>query len=81
MGFFKNRQDSKDVAKNRLKSLLSNEKNNMTTEKLDMIKSEILHSVEDYFPVDRQSSEVYISEENNKSFIVVILPIAKESTR
>lgn len=79
MGLFKYKQDSKDVAKKRLKSLLSNEKNNMTIEKLDMIKSEILHSVEDYFPVHRQLSEVYISEENNQSAIVVILPIAKEN--
>ena len=79
MGFFKYRQDSKDVAKKRLKSLLTNEKNNMNTEKLDMIKSEILHSVEDYFPIQRQLSEVYISKENNQSSIVVILPIAKES--
>ncbi|WP_303859616.1 cell division topological specificity factor MinE [Alkalibaculum bacchi] len=78
MLFFRGKQDSKDIAKRRLQSLLSNEKNNMNTEKLDMIKSEIIHSVEDHFPVNRSSSEIYITEENKESAIVVILPIVKE---
>ncbi len=78
MLFFKGKQDSKDIAKRRLLSLLSNEKNNMNTEKLDMIKSEIIHSVEDHFSVNRSSSEIYITEENKESAIVVILPIQKE---
>ncbi|MPW26595.1 hypothetical protein GC105_12430 [Alkalibaculum sp. M08DMB] len=79
MVFFKSKQNSKDVAKQRLKNIIANEKNNMTTEKLDIIKSEILHSVEDYFTVDRQSSEVYIAEENKEAAIVIILPIAKDN--
>lgn len=79
MGIFKSKQDSKDIAKKRLKSIISNEKNNMTLEKLDIIKSEILLTVEDYFPIQRQASQVYIIEENQESSIVVILPIAKEN--
>lgn len=79
MGLFKSKQDSKDIAKKRLKELISNERNNMTTEKLDLIKSEILLTVEDYFPIQRQASQVYIIEENQESSIVVILPIAKEN--
>ena len=78
MSFFRGKQDSKDIAKRRLQSLLSNEKNNTTTEKLDMIKSEIIHTVKDHFPVNRSLSDIYITEENNETAIIVILPINKE---
>ena len=79
MSFFRNRQDSKDIAKKRLKNLISYEKNNMTVEKLDMIKSEVLNTVEDYFYVNRINSDVYITEEDGEPAIVVIVPIAKDS--
>ncbi|MFZ7131915.1 MAG: cell division topological specificity factor MinE [Eubacteriales bacterium] len=70
--------NSKDVAKKRLKTLLSYERNQISGEMLDLLKSEIIQCVQDYYPIDREGCEVFITEEkNDDSAIVAILPITK----
>lgn len=78
MGLFKNNNDSKDIAKKRLKKIISYEKNNLSSEKLDIIKSEILFTVSDYFPVDRESSQVFIMEDKQEPALVAILPFTRD---
>lgn len=69
---------SKDIAKQRLKSLLSLEKNQISSEILDMIRSEIIQCVGDYYNLDREKCQVFVSEEKDDTAIVAVLPITKE---
>lgn len=78
MRFLKNNQDnSKNVAKKRLLDLLSYEKHNISKELLDLIKSELINSVEDYFEINREACELFITEEENEeSAVIAIMPIS-----
>lgn len=68
--------NSKEVAKKRLKSLLSYERHQISEEMLNIIKSDIIQCVEDYYKVDRNTCEVFISDDED-SAIIAILPISK----
>jgi len=77
----KNYEESKEIAKERLKNILLSDRINISNEVLDMIKTDILGVVKDYFDANDSKSEVYITSCNEdssiKTSLIAVIPIYK----
>ena len=74
-------EESKSIAKQRLKNILISDRVNVSEEVLEMIRSDVIGVVKDYFSVEEAGSEVYLTtsaenKETNTSLIAVV-PIRK----
>lgn len=63
--FFKEKTDeskSKDVAKERLQNILMKERTNITNDKLDMVRKDLLSVAGEYFEVNEMRSKTYLTK-------------------
>jgi len=74
-------EESKEIAKERLKNILLSDRINVSNEVLDMIKKDVVDVVKDYFDANEAKSEVYITSCNEDSVIktslIAVIPINK----
>jgi cell division topological specificity factor len=81
---FKN-EDSKEIAKERLRNILISDRINVSNEVLEMIKTDIVGVVKDYFETSEMTSEVYITSSNEnsqmKTSLIAVVPINKSRNK
>ena len=74
-------EESKEIAKERLKNILLSDRINVSNEVLEMIKTDVVNVVKDYFDANETKSEVYITSCNEESMIrtslIAVIPINK----
>ena len=74
---------SKDMAKERLKSILTRDRVETSRETLDSLKAEIIALAKDYFVVGAHGAEVYLTTmkrtaiEDSETVLVCLLPVSK----
>ncbi len=78
--FFKgNKDDSKDIAKDRLKLVLVHDRNNTTPEFLEMVKEDIMKVLMSYMDIDEEHIDVKITktvdDATGKPALVANIPI------
>ncbi|EDS71422.1 cell division topological specificity factor MinE [Anaerofustis stercorihominis] len=84
--FLKDKTDeskSKDVAKERLQNILMKERTNISNDKLEMVKKDVLSVVNEYFEVNEMRSKTYltkmkIGKEKKEENVLVSLMVIKE---
>jgi len=78
-------EDSKEIAKERLKSILLSDRINVSSEVLEMLKTDIVCVVKDYFDTNDNASEVYITSRNEentiKTSLIAVIPINKSRNK
>ncbi len=83
--FFRDKTDenkSKDIAKERLQNILMKERTNITNDKLEMVKKEVICVVNEYFMVDERRSKTYLTKmklgkEKKEENVLVSLMVIK----
>ncbi|MCL1803507.1 MAG: cell division topological specificity factor MinE [Eubacteriaceae bacterium] len=74
---------SKDMAKERLKTILTRDRVETSKETLDSLKAEMVALAKDYFVVSPQGAEVYLStmkrdaSDKSETMLVCLLPVSK----
>ncbi len=78
-------EDSKEIAKERLRNILISDRINVSNEVLEMIKTDIVGVVKDYFETSEMTSEVYITSSNEnsqmKTSLIAVVPINKSRNK
>ncbi len=80
---FSSRGSSKDVAKERLRSILVQDRTNVYPQYLDMIKNDIVKVISDYVEIDTNGMEIKIanvlraSDNTNVPELVANVPIKR----
>jgi cell division topological specificity factor len=83
MGFFNNGGGSKDVARDRLESVLTNDRVNVSPQLLEMMKNDIVKVISDYMEIDYDEFDIKVvrmkNDENSgkASTIIANIPIKK----
>jgi len=73
---FFSKQNSKDIAKERLKLVLIHDRANVSPELLEMIKNEILNAIQKYIEIDNNQLEIQITRtptEQNGDFVPALI--------
>lgn len=60
--FSRNKESSKDVAKDRLKLLLVHDRVNCGTQVLEMLKTDIIKVISNYMEIDEEGLDIQISQ-------------------
>lgn len=63
-GFFAKKPSSKDVARDRLKLVLSHDRVNCSPQLLEMLKTDILKVISNYVEIDESELDVRITQDN-----------------
>lgn len=72
---------SKNVAKERLKSMLIKDRTDISADGLNQLKDEMISLAEEYFSVKRSGCDIYLtntnkySKESSETLLVCVLPI------
>ncbi|NLZ48522.1 MAG: cell division topological specificity factor MinE [Clostridiales bacterium] len=81
MKFFGGNKSSKDVAKDRLRLILINDRSSLSPEVLESIRREILEVISKYVEIDNSEVEIALTrtddEEGNLPALVANIPIRK----
>ncbi|WP_235699931.1 cell division topological specificity factor MinE [Clostridium hydrogenum] len=81
MIIFSDKPSSKEIANERLKLILINDRNNVSREILEMIKLEILDVIAKYFEIDKSAVDIKVIsneiENIRSSRLVAKMPIKK----
>lgn len=72
-GFFK-RTRSKELAKNRLKLILSYDRAGISPGKMEKLKNDLLNVMRKYFPSNKNDFEVSLEQQGNQVVFVANLP-------
>lgn len=81
---FSKKASSKDIARDRLKLVLTHDRANCSPQLLEMIKADILKVISNYVEIDETESDVQITQtnsEHNDSVPVLYANIAIKSMR
>lgn len=65
--FFKRQENSKDLAKERLKLVLVHDKANVSPQFLEMVKGEIIEVIKKYMEIDEESLDIQLTKEKSDS--------------
>lgn len=65
--FFKKQENSKDLAKERLKLVLVHDKANVSPQFLEMVKGEIIEVIKKYMEIDEESLDIQLTKEKSDS--------------
>jgi len=63
--FFKRKESSKDVAKERLKLVLIHDRSNVSPQFLEMVKSEIIKVIQNYMDIDEEALDIQLTKTNS----------------
>ena len=75
-GFFSRKQSSKDVAKSRLKFVLAQDRLNISSHVLDMMKTDILKVISNYVDIDDTDLDISVTQDGaNGPMIVANIPV------
>ncbi len=87
---FRNRKNkdflSKDIAKGRLKSILSKERTDVNNQLIDIVKQDIIEVTKEYFTIKKKGVDIYLTTATNKKtkededVIVCVIPLQKASS-
>ncbi len=72
-GFFK-RKKSKELAKNRLKLILSYDRAGISPGKMENLKNDLLEVMRKYFPAGKNDFEVSLEQQGSQVVFVANLP-------
>ncbi|MCL1913615.1 MAG: cell division topological specificity factor MinE [Eubacteriaceae bacterium] len=78
---------SKDMAKERLKSILMRDRVDISRDMLESLKSELVATAKEYFVVKENGCEVYLTRmkksalDENDTVLVCLVPISKSKTK
>ena len=67
MDFFKKKNTSKDIAKDRLKLVLIHDRADCTTELLEMIRADILQVIKKYMDYDEREMDIKIGTTDSET--------------
>ncbi|NLW70579.1 MAG: cell division topological specificity factor MinE [Eubacteriaceae bacterium] len=79
------RDDSKAVAKERLKNILMRDRVDISAEYMNLLKDDLIATVSDYFNIRAGGSEIYLTSmkkansQENESVLVCLIPVNKRS--
>ncbi|MCL2406580.1 MAG: cell division topological specificity factor MinE [Defluviitaleaceae bacterium] len=77
--FWKKKKDSKDVAKSRLKLVLTQDRLNCSPDMLEAMKTDILQVIAKYMDFDEKAMDIQISQsqsaEDGKPVLVANIPV------
>ncbi|MFT4979454.1 MAG: cell division topological specificity factor [Myxococcota bacterium] len=79
--FFKNRQSSKDEAKQRLKFLLIHDQVDLTPAQLEQMKNEILAVITKYVEIDPEETEIRLERSDDSIALVSSVPVQRVISR
>lgn len=74
---------SKEMAKERLKSILTRDRVEISRDTMDSLKTELISVARDYFVVKEHGCEVYLTtmkrsaSEENDTILVCLMPVSK----
>ena len=80
MSFFSRilgKDDSANVAKQRLQLMLASDRTDIPPETLELLKDEIITAISKHVTIDREHVEVKVSRESNISRLVANIPVVK----
>lgn len=63
--FFRKKELSKDVAKERLKLVLIHDRSNVSPQFLEMVKSEIIRVIQNYMEIDEDALDIQLTKTNS----------------
>ncbi len=63
--FFRKKETSKDVAKERLKLVLIHDRSNVSPQFLEMVKSEIIKVIQNYMEIDEEALDIQLTKTNS----------------
>ncbi|MGI6050839.1 MAG: cell division topological specificity factor MinE [Acetivibrionales bacterium] len=63
--FFRKKEPSKDVAKERLKLVLIHDRSNVSPQFLEMVKSEIIRVIQNYMEIDEDALDIQLTKTNS----------------
>lgn len=66
LSFFKKKESSKDVAKERLKLVLIHDRSNVSPQFLEMVKGEIIKVIQNYMEIDEDSLDIQLTKTNSE---------------
>ncbi|HBR04085.1 MAG TPA: cell division topological specificity factor MinE [Ruminiclostridium sp.] len=66
LSFFKKKESSKDVAKERLKLVLIHDRSNVSPQFLEMVKGEIIKVIQNYMEIDEESLDIQLTKTNSE---------------
>ncbi|MEI6222121.1 MAG: cell division topological specificity factor MinE [bacterium] len=75
--------ESANVAKNRLKLVLVNDRVKITPEEIELLKQDLLEVICRYIEIDKEDLEVFLTQKNKTTSLVVDIPVRsrkKEAT-
>jgi cell division topological specificity factor len=64
--FFRKKESSKDVAKERLKLVLIHDRSNVSPQFLEMVKGEIIKVIQNYMEIDEESLDIQLTKTNSE---------------
>jgi len=67
VNFFPKKPASKDIARDRLKLVLTHDRVNCSPQLLEMIKADIMKVISNYVEIDESESDVQITTTNNNN--------------
>jgi len=73
---FSKKPPSKDVAKDRLKLVLIHDRANVSTQLLEMLKTDIIKVISNYMEIDEQELDIQISQATNDGGVNVPMLVA-----
>ncbi|MCX5774302.1 MAG: cell division topological specificity factor MinE [Fusobacteria bacterium] len=78
---FRNEAKSKDIAKNRLKIVIMQQKSNISPQVLEELKKDIISVFKKYLEIDEGGMEINVGQENNTMGISVSIPVKEVKKR
>lgn len=63
---FKKKENSKDVAKERLKLVLIHDRSNVSPQFLEMVKGEIIKVIQNYMDIDEEALDIQLTKTSSE---------------
>lgn len=85
LGFFRQAEEeesSKDVARNRLRVVLMQDRTNLTPQLLEKMRSELIELLSKYLEMDKEALELNLEQEGEQMALMLSIPVirAKDET-
>ncbi|GAB4458883.1 MAG: cell division topological specificity factor MinE [Anaerolineae bacterium] len=73
--FFRPKENSSSVAKNRRQLVLVHDRVNLSPGKMDELKDELIQVISKYVDIDRDGIDITLTENNNQSRLTAQIPL------
>jgi cell division topological specificity factor len=77
---FQHNTESADIAKERLQLVLTQDRSNISSETLHLLKDDIIDAISEHLVIDRNNVLVSISRDKDGSRLVADIPVLRQRT-